>query len=39
MIEQLINALSGAFSAVVGLVTGGLDGVFEAVGDLSSNIF
>ena len=39
MIEQLINALSGAFTQVVELVTGGLDGVFEAVGDLSSNIF
>jgi len=39
MIEQLINALSGAFSQVVTLVTGGLDGVFEAVGNLSSNIF
>ena len=39
MIEQLITALSGAFSQVVTLVTGGLDGVFEAVGNLSSNIF
>ena len=39
MIEQLINALSGAFTKVVDLVGGGLDGVFEAVGDLSSKIF
>ena len=39
MIEQLINALSSAFTQVVELVTGGLDGVFEAVGNLSSNIF
>ena len=39
MIEQLINALSGAFTQVVDLVTGGFDGVFEAVGNLSSNIF
>ena len=39
MIEQLINALSNAFSQVVNLVGGGLDGVFEAVGNLSSNIF
>lgn len=39
MITQLIDALSGAFTAVVGLVTGGLDGVFEAVGNLSSNVF
>ena len=39
MIEQLINALSGAFTQVVELVTGGLDGVFEAVGDLSSKFF
>lgn len=39
MIEQLINALSGAFTKVVDLVGGGLDGVFEAVGNLSSNIF
>ena len=39
MIEQLINALSGAFTKVVDLVGGGLDGVFEAVENLSSNIF
>ena len=39
MIEQLITALSGAFTQVVELVTGGLDGVFEAVGDLSSKFF
>ena len=39
MIEQLINALSGAFTKVVDLVGGGLDGVFAAVGNLSSNIF
>lgn len=39
MIEQLINALSQAFTQVVNLVSGGLGGVFNAVGDLSSNIF
>ena len=39
MIEQLINTLSGAFTKVVDLVGGGLDGVFGAVGNLSSNIF
>ena len=39
MIEQLINALSGAFTQVVDLVTGGLDGVFEAVSELSSGVF
>jgi len=39
MITQLINALSTAFSRVINLVGGGLDGVFEAVGDLSSNVF
>ena len=39
MIEQLIDALSGAFSQVVDLVSAGFVGVFEAVGDLSSNIF
>ena len=39
MIEQLISALSDAFTQVVYLVGGGLDGVFEAVGNLSSNIF
>ena len=39
MIEQLINALSGALTKVVDLVGGGLGGVFEAVGTLSSNIF
>ena len=39
MIGQLITALGNAFTQVVELVTGGLDGVFEAVGNLSSNIF
>ena len=39
MIEQLINALSTAFARVINLVGGGLYGVFEAVGDLSSNVF
>ena len=39
MIEQLINTLSGAFTKVVDLVGGGLDGVFDAVFNLSSNIF
>ena len=39
MIEQLIDALSGAFTQVVNLVSGGLGGVFEAVGDLSSKFF
>ena len=39
MIEHLINSVAHAFELVVGLVGGGLDGVFEAVGDLSSNIF
>ena len=39
MIEQLINALSGAFTQVVSLVGGGLFGVFGAVANLSSNLF
>lgn len=39
MIEQLINALSGAFSQIVTFVTGLGDGAFEAIGDLSSNVF
>ena len=39
MISALITALSSAFESVVGLVGTGLDGVFEAVGNLSSNIF
>ena len=41
MITQLIDAISDAFSAVVGLVGGffGENGVFGAIGDLSSNIF
>jgi len=39
MIEQLIYALSGAFTQVVNLVSGGLGGVFTAVESLSSNIF
>jgi hypothetical protein len=41
MITQLISALSDAFTEVVGVVTGffGQDGVFGAIGDLSSNIF
>lgn len=41
MITQLIDALSGAFTEVVDVVTAffGDDGVFGAIGDLSSNIF
>ena len=39
MIEQLIDALTGAFSQVVDLVSAGFGGVFEAVGTLSSNVF
>ena len=41
MITQLISALSGAFTEVVGVVTQffGEEGVFGAIGDLSSNIF
>ena len=39
MISNLITELSNAFGLVVGLVGTGLDGVFEAVGNLSSNIF
>ena len=41
MITQLIDALSGAFTQVVGVVTAffGDDGVFGAISDLSSNIF
>lgn len=39
MIEQLITALSNAFASVVGLVGGGVQGVFTAVESLSSNIF
>ena len=39
MIGQLITALGNAFTQVVNLVGGGLDGVFEAVGDLSSKFF
>ena len=39
MIEQLINALSQAFGQVVNLVSGGLGGVFNAVNELSSNVF
>ena len=41
MITQLIDALSDAFTEVVGVVTKffGDDGVFGAIGDLSSNIF
>ena len=39
MIGQLITALGNAFTQVVNLVGGGLAGVFEAVGDLSSKFF
>ena len=39
MINQLITALGNAFTQVVNLVGGGLDGVFDAVFNLSSNIF
>jgi len=39
MITQLIDALSEAFESVVGLVTGGFEGVFDAVESLSSNVF
>lgn len=39
MIEQLINAVSFAFSQVAFLVGGGLHGVFGAVESLSSNFF
>ncbi|WP_272867664.1 hypothetical protein [Corynebacterium stationis] len=39
MISDLITALSTAFARVVNLVGGGLDGVFDAVGQLSSGIF
>ena len=41
MITQLIDALSGAFTEVVGVVTQffGQEGVFGAIADLSSNIF
>ena len=41
MITKLIGALSDAFTEVVGVVTKffGEEGVFGAIGDLSSNIF
>ena len=39
MISTILTELSNAFGLVVGLVGTGLDGVFEAVGNLSSNIF
>ena len=39
MITQLITALSDAFELVVDLVGDGFEGVFTAVGNLSSNIF
>ena len=39
MITQLIDALSTAFARVINLVGGGLDGVFDAVGELSSGVF
>lgn len=39
MISTIITELSNAFELVVGLVGTGLDGVFGAVGNLSSNIF
>ena len=41
MITQLINELSGAFTKVVDLVGDffGQEGVFGAIGALSSNIF
>ena len=39
MISQLIDALSGAFTQVVDFVTGLGGGVFDAIGDLSSNVF
>ena len=39
MIEHLINSVAHAFELVVGLVGDGLDGVSDAVFNLSSNIF
>ena len=41
MITQLIDALSDAFTEVVDFVTGffGEEGVFGAIGTLSSNVF
>ena len=43
MIEQLINALSGAFTQVIDLVSGFIGteegGVFGAIAELSSNVF
>jgi hypothetical protein len=41
MIEQLITAVSNAFTRVVTLVGDifGGEGIFGAIGDLSSNVF
>ena len=41
MISEIITALSGAFTQVVTLVGDffGEEGLFGAIGDLSSNIF
>jgi len=43
MIEQLITAVSNAFTRVVSLVGdifgGEGEGIFGAIGDLSSNVF
>ena len=39
MFTEIIGALSTAFGSVVDLVGTGPGGVFEAVGNLASNIF
>ena len=45
MIGNIVNQLAGAFTQVVGLVqdflgtTADQDGLFDAIGNLSSNVF
>ena len=39
MIEHLINTVKSAFDNVLGLVTGVFGGTFDAISDLSSNVF
>ena len=39
MITDILAKLYGAFTQVVKLVSGGLGQGFEAVGELSSNVF
>ena len=39
MIEHLINTIKSAFDGVLGLVEDVFGGTFDAIGDLSSNVF